>query len=168
MPPEGCHFRPSQKGGDQVGLTLKGKGAKLMLVVDNQGIPLGALVASAQRAEITLAEATLATVLGNGEGTAAQGTTPQSSQGTGSRPGLRFSSIPKPVAAEGNQALHPGKTWQKAATRQESSGVQLPPSVGSGTDLRLVAQLSSAGSSIREKSASLFRLRPAGLCNPAH
>ena len=32
-----------------------------MLVVDNQGIPLGALVASAQRAEITLAEATLAT-----------------------------------------------------------------------------------------------------------
>ena len=34
-----------------------------MLVVDNQGIPLGALVASAQRAEITLAEATLATVL---------------------------------------------------------------------------------------------------------
>ena len=33
-----------------------------MLVVDNQGTPLGALVASAQRAEITLAEATLATV----------------------------------------------------------------------------------------------------------
>ena len=60
--PPGCHFRPSQKGGDQVGLTHKGKGAKLMLVVDNQGIPLGALVASAQRAEITLAEATLATV----------------------------------------------------------------------------------------------------------
>ena len=60
--PPGCHFRPSQKGGDQVGLTRKGKGTKLMLVVDNQGIPLGALVASAQRAEITLAEATLATV----------------------------------------------------------------------------------------------------------
>ena len=33
-----------------------------MLVVDNQGIPLGALVVSAQRAEISLAEATLATV----------------------------------------------------------------------------------------------------------
>ena len=60
--PFGCQFRPSQKGGDQVGLTRKGKGTKLMLVVDNQGIPLGALVASAQRAEITLAEATLATV----------------------------------------------------------------------------------------------------------
>ena len=60
--PPGCHFRPSQKGGDQVGLTRKGKGTKLMLVVDNQGIPLGALVASAQRAEITRAEATLATV----------------------------------------------------------------------------------------------------------
>jgi len=106
--------------------------------------------------------------LGNGEGTAGPGTTPQSSRGTGSRPRLRFSSIPKPVAAEGNQALHPGTTWKKAATRQESSGVQLPPSVGSRTDLRLVAQLSSAGSSIREKSASLFRLRPAGLFNPAH
>lgn len=57
--PPGCHFRPSQKGGDQVGLTRKGKGTKLMLVVDNQGTPLGALVASAQRAEITLAEATI-------------------------------------------------------------------------------------------------------------
>ncbi len=33
-----------------------------MLVVDNQGIPLGALVASAQRAEISLAEATFDTV----------------------------------------------------------------------------------------------------------
>ena len=33
-----------------------------MLVVDNQGIPLGALVASAQRAEISLADANLATV----------------------------------------------------------------------------------------------------------
>ncbi len=33
-----------------------------MLVVDNQGVPIGGLVASAQQAEITLADATLATV----------------------------------------------------------------------------------------------------------
>jgi transposase len=33
-----------------------------MLVVENQGLPLGGLVASAQQAEVKLAEATLATV----------------------------------------------------------------------------------------------------------
>jgi hypothetical protein len=33
-----------------------------MLVVENQGVPFGGLVASAQRAEVKLAEAALATV----------------------------------------------------------------------------------------------------------
>ena len=39
-----------------------GKCTKLILVVDNQGTPIGALVASAQRAEVNLTEPTLATV----------------------------------------------------------------------------------------------------------
>ena len=55
-------FAPAKRGGNEIGLTRKGKGTKLMLMVDNGGIPIGALVASAQRAEINLAEATLATV----------------------------------------------------------------------------------------------------------
>lgn len=105
---------------------------------------------------------------GHGESTAGQGTSPQSSQGTGSRPGLRFSSIPRAVALSGNQALHPGTTGQEATAGPQSSSVQLLPSVGSRTDLRLVAQLSPVGSSTREKSACLFRLRPAGLRSLAH
>jgi transposase len=56
-------FIPAKKGGDAIGLTRRGKGSKLMAVVDGQGLPLGLLVASAQRAEIKLAEATLATIL---------------------------------------------------------------------------------------------------------
>jgi transposase len=45
-----------------VGLTRRGKGSKLMLVVENQGLPIGGLVANAQQAEVKLAEPTLATV----------------------------------------------------------------------------------------------------------
>src|SRR5215207_1692541 len=55
-------FIPAKKGGDAIGLTRRGKGSKLMAVVDGQGLPLGLLVASAQRAEIKLAEPTLATI----------------------------------------------------------------------------------------------------------
>jgi transposase len=55
-------FIPAKKGGEAIGLTRRGKGSKLMAVVDGQGTPLGLLVASAQRAEIKLAEPTLATI----------------------------------------------------------------------------------------------------------
>jgi len=55
----GWQLCPSQKGGEAVGLTRKGKGTKWMLVVDGQGVPLGGLLASAQQAEVKLAEATL-------------------------------------------------------------------------------------------------------------
>ena len=55
----GCHLRPGQKGGQAVGLTRKGKGTKVMMVIDGAGIPLGTLVESAQRAEVQLAEPVL-------------------------------------------------------------------------------------------------------------
>jgi transposase len=45
-----------------VGLTKRGKGSKVMLVVEGQGLPLGVLVESAQKAEVRLAEAALAQV----------------------------------------------------------------------------------------------------------
>ena len=45
-----------------MGLTRKGKGTKLMVVTDGAGVPVGALIESAQKAEIRLAEATLARV----------------------------------------------------------------------------------------------------------
>ncbi len=49
------------KGGEAVGLTRRGKGTKIMAVVDARGLPLDLLLASAQEAEISLAEPTLAT-----------------------------------------------------------------------------------------------------------
>ena len=52
-------FAPAKKGGEAVGLTRKGKGTKWMLVVDGQGIPPGLHLASAQQAEVALAEQTL-------------------------------------------------------------------------------------------------------------
>ena len=55
-------FAPAKKGGDQVGLTKKGKGTKWMLVVDGNGLPLGFHLASATTAEVRLAEQTLDTV----------------------------------------------------------------------------------------------------------
>lgn len=52
-------FVPAKNGGVGVGLTRKGKGTKWMLVVERHGLPLGFLLASANRAEVRLAEQTL-------------------------------------------------------------------------------------------------------------
>jgi len=55
-------FAPATNGGEQVGLTKKGKGTKWMLVIDGHGLPLGFHLASATTAEVKLAEQTLDTV----------------------------------------------------------------------------------------------------------
>jgi transposase len=55
-------FVPAKNGGAHVGLTRKGKGTKWMLVVERHGFPLGFLLASANRAEVRLAEQTLDTI----------------------------------------------------------------------------------------------------------
>jgi transposase len=51
-----------EKGGDAVGLTKRGKGSKCMVVVDGEGIPLGATIHSASPAESSLIETTLDTI----------------------------------------------------------------------------------------------------------
>ena len=55
-------LRPGQKGGSGVGKTKIGKGSKVMVVADGQGLPIGWHVASARPHEHTLAVPTLATV----------------------------------------------------------------------------------------------------------
>jgi transposase len=55
-------FVPAKKGGRGVGKTLVGKGSKIMLLTDGQGVPLGLLVDSAQAHEIRYAAQTLATL----------------------------------------------------------------------------------------------------------
>ena len=49
-------FAPAKKGGDDVGKTKKGKGTKIMILVDGEGIPLAANIASASEAEVNLIE----------------------------------------------------------------------------------------------------------------
>lgn len=55
-------FRAGEKRGSCVGKTKCGKGTKRMVLVELQGIPVGALVASASPAEVKLLEPTLETV----------------------------------------------------------------------------------------------------------
>ncbi|HEV2457387.1 MAG TPA: IS5 family transposase, partial [Ktedonobacterales bacterium] len=55
-------FVPAKKGGEQVGLTKKGKGTKWMLVVDGNGLPLGFHLDGADCAEVRLAQQTLDTI----------------------------------------------------------------------------------------------------------
>src|SRR5262245_8447298 len=50
------HVLCGKKGGDCVGKTKRGKGTKLLLLVDHQGLPWGAHVASASPHEVTLIE----------------------------------------------------------------------------------------------------------------
>jgi transposase len=52
-------FAPAKGGGEGVGLTKKGKGTKLQLVVDGQGLPLGAGLAAASVAEARMVQQTL-------------------------------------------------------------------------------------------------------------
>ena len=56
------NFVAAKKGGAAVGKTKRGKGTKLMLVTDGNGLPLGLCVASANRHELKLAVPTLQTV----------------------------------------------------------------------------------------------------------
>jgi transposase len=58
----GRQFRPGEKRGTGVGKTKVGKGSKVMVVADGQGLPIGLYVESAQPHESQLVEATLATV----------------------------------------------------------------------------------------------------------
>ena len=58
----GRHVRPCKKRGLHVGKTRKGKGTKLMVLADGQGIPLGVSLHSASPGETQLAPETLATV----------------------------------------------------------------------------------------------------------
>ena len=55
----GCRWQdlPSEYG-----LTRKGKGTKLMLVAEGEGLPIGLLVESAQKSEVRLAKRALQTV----------------------------------------------------------------------------------------------------------
>jgi transposase len=50
---------PGQKGGFCVGKTKRGKGTKIMLLVDGRGTPLGVDIASASPAEVKLIESLL-------------------------------------------------------------------------------------------------------------
>ena len=52
-------FSPAKSGGNAVGLTRKGKGSKLQLVVDAQGVPLAISVAAANQGETNMVQDTL-------------------------------------------------------------------------------------------------------------
>jgi transposase len=58
----GRQFRPGEKRGTGVGKTKVGKGSKVMVVADGQGLPIGLYVDSARPHESQLVAATLATV----------------------------------------------------------------------------------------------------------
>ena len=58
----GRELRSRKKGGSGIGLTKVGKGSKVMLVVDGNGLPIGLHLDSAQPHEITLADRTLQTI----------------------------------------------------------------------------------------------------------
>jgi transposase len=47
-----CDVRTGEKGGFSVGKTKKGKGTKLLVLIDGQGLPLGCYVDSAQQADV--------------------------------------------------------------------------------------------------------------------
>jgi transposase len=55
-------FVPAKRGGDEIGTTKIGKGSKIMLVAERNGVPIGLHVTSAQPHELRLAEKALASI----------------------------------------------------------------------------------------------------------
>jgi transposase len=53
-------FAPAKGGGNGIGLTKKGKGSKVQLIIDAQGVPLAMSVASANTGETAMVQETLA------------------------------------------------------------------------------------------------------------
>ena len=51
-----CDLRLGEKGGDGIGNTRKGKGIKIMAMVDRHGLPVAVCTESAQRAEVSLVQ----------------------------------------------------------------------------------------------------------------
>ena len=70
-------LRPGQKGGACVGKTKRGKGIKIMLVTDANGLPVGLELASANRHEVKLDVPTLQTVRDPAEVGAGQSNVPK-------------------------------------------------------------------------------------------
>lgn len=58
----GRHLHRGEKGGAEVGKTMRGKGTKCVVVVDGGGIPLGVQLANAKPSEHKFAESTLALI----------------------------------------------------------------------------------------------------------
>ncbi|MEW4491122.1 IS5 family transposase [Thalassoglobus sp. JC818] len=56
-------FSPAKKGGNSVGLTKKGKGTKIGLMVDGDGLPLSTVIAGANVAEVHMVETLVETSL---------------------------------------------------------------------------------------------------------
>ena len=50
------HVFPRKKGGAEIGNTKKGKGTKIMLMIDGEGTPLSAFITSASHAEVNTIE----------------------------------------------------------------------------------------------------------------
>lgn len=50
------HVFPRKKGGPEIGNTKKGKGTKIMLMIDGEGVPLSAFITSANQAEVNCIE----------------------------------------------------------------------------------------------------------------
>lgn len=50
------HVFPRKKGGAEIGNTKKGKGTKILLMIDGWGIPLSAFITSANHAEVNCIE----------------------------------------------------------------------------------------------------------------
>lgn len=109
-------FASAKKGGPKVGKTKRGKGSKLMVLVDGKGTPLGVHVDSASPAEVKLLKPMMENVLVAGK--------PGRSRSKPERLVLdhAYDSNPdrKGLVASGIEPIVPARRYNKSATHQDS------------------------------------------------
>lgn len=132
----GWEIHPGKKG---IGRRdhQEGKGTKLMVVADGNGLPIGVQVASVRPHELTLAHSTLEMV----KVAAPAGASPAAPPGVGGGQGVRQSM----VALQGDQAGGPADRMEKEAGASSTGGAGLPGVVEGGTALCLAGTVSTVG-----------------------
>jgi len=151
-------FVMAKKGGALVGPTKRGKGSKLMVVVDGHGTPLGVLVERASPAEVKLLERTLAA----------------SYRGRGHRrlrrliadPGLRQQPAAVVVGHARHRTDHPGAQQQSAGDApRRTKTPALSPALDRGAHQRLAAVVSPHCSPPRISCGHLHGIGSSRLCD---
>jgi transposase len=145
-------FAPAQRGGTAVGKTKKGKGSKIMAIVEAHGLPVAVTLDSAHPHEVKLVEPTLSARLVE--------TKPEHLIGDNAYDSDRLDAD---LAGKGIEMLAPHRSNRKAPHARWTASASLSAAGAGGAVLCLAPTLSAGHHTLGGEGGKLPGLRPPGL-----